>query len=120
MDFGRGQLVPYPDLLEELIALVREDAEELGCLAEVEYARNVVASGTSADRQVATYRARLWPVPTIRRRSPPSSMSGRRYDHRPVARALGSAPCSTMPAPPSKPPSPLAPPTPMLASSRAR
>ena len=59
MDFGRGQLVPYPDLLEELIALVREDAEELGCLAEVEYARNVVASGTSADRQVATYRAAL-------------------------------------------------------------
>ena len=56
MDFGRGELVPYPDLLEEIIDLVREDAEELGCLAEVEYARKVVASGTSADRQVATYR----------------------------------------------------------------
>jgi len=59
MDFGRGRLVPYADLLEELIDLVREDAEELGCLAEVEHARAIVASGTSADRQVATYRAAL-------------------------------------------------------------
>lgn len=59
MDFGRGRLVPYADLLEELIDLVREDAEELGCLAEVEHARTIVAVGTSADRQVATYQAAL-------------------------------------------------------------
>ena len=59
MDFGRGELVPFSDLLEEIIDLVREDAEELGCVAEVEYARNVVASGTSADRQVATYQAAI-------------------------------------------------------------
>jgi glutamate---cysteine ligase / carboxylate-amine ligase len=59
IDFGRGALVPYPQLLEELLALVRSDAEALGCLAEVEAARSIVARGTSADRQEALYHARL-------------------------------------------------------------
>ena len=57
MDYGRGELVPYGDLVEEIIDLVREDALELGCLAEVEHAREIVSGGTSADRQLATYRA---------------------------------------------------------------
>jgi carboxylate-amine ligase len=35
MDFGKGELVPYRDLVEELIGLVAEDAAELGCLAEL-------------------------------------------------------------------------------------
>jgi carboxylate-amine ligase len=52
-DFGKGELVPFGDLVEELIAMVREDAEALGCLTEVEHARTIVARGTSADRQVA-------------------------------------------------------------------
>lgn len=51
VDFGKGELVPYPALLEELIALVREDAERLGCVAEVEHTREIAARGTSADRQ---------------------------------------------------------------------
>jgi carboxylate-amine ligase len=51
VDFGKGELVAYADLLEELIELVREGAEELGCRAEVERAREIVARGTSADRQ---------------------------------------------------------------------
>ena len=55
VDFGKGVLVPYADLLDELIALVREDAERLGCLAEVEHAREIVARGTSADRQRRTF-----------------------------------------------------------------
>ena len=59
MDYGRGELVPYRDLVEEIIELVREDALELGCLAEVEHAREIAANGTSADRQLATYRAAL-------------------------------------------------------------
>ena len=59
MDYGRGELVPYGDLVEEIIDLVREDALELGCLAEVEHAREIVSGGTSADRQLATYRASL-------------------------------------------------------------
>ena len=52
-DFGRGELVAFGDLVEELLAMVREDAEALGCLPEVEHARTIVARGTSADRQVA-------------------------------------------------------------------
>lgn len=59
VDFGKGELVPYADLIEEFIELVRDDAEELGCLADVERARGIVAAGTSADRQLATYRASI-------------------------------------------------------------
>jgi carboxylate-amine ligase len=51
IDFGRGAVVPYADLLEEIIALVREDADALGCIAEVEAARGILGRGTSADRQ---------------------------------------------------------------------
>jgi glutamate---cysteine ligase / carboxylate-amine ligase len=59
-DFGRRELVPYPDLLEEIIALTREEALRLGCSAEIEHARDIVARGTSADRQLSIYReARL-------------------------------------------------------------
>ena len=55
MDFGRGQMVPYRDLVEELIDLVAEDAEALGCVAELERARGIAAEGTSADRQLKIY-----------------------------------------------------------------
>jgi carboxylate-amine ligase len=58
-DFGKGELVPFGDLVEELIAMVREDAEALGCLVEVEHARTIVARGTSADRQVARFKRLL-------------------------------------------------------------
>ncbi len=54
-DFGRGELVPFGDLVEELLAMVRDDAEALGCRPEVEHARTIVARGTSADRQVAHF-----------------------------------------------------------------
>jgi carboxylate-amine ligase len=56
VDFGKGELVPFPELVDELIDLVRQDATEMGCLAEVERARDIVSGGTSADRQLATYR----------------------------------------------------------------
>jgi carboxylate-amine ligase len=59
MDFGIGELVPYSELIDELIDLVRKDADELGCTAEVEHAREIVARGTSADRQLHAYREAL-------------------------------------------------------------
>lgn len=59
IDFGRGELVPYPELLEELIALVSEDAACFGCAAEIAKARDILARGTSAHRQLALYRARI-------------------------------------------------------------
>ncbi len=55
MDLGKRQLVPFSDLLEEIIEMVREDAEALGCLAEVEHARTIIARGTSATRQIRVY-----------------------------------------------------------------
>ncbi len=54
-DFGRGELVPYADLLEEILALIHDDAVALGCVDEVEGARRILAEGTSADRQLACF-----------------------------------------------------------------
>jgi glutamate---cysteine ligase / carboxylate-amine ligase len=57
-DLGKGELVPFRDLIEELLVMLREDAEALGCVRELEHARTIVDRGTSADRQVASF-ARL-------------------------------------------------------------
>ena len=56
VDFGRGEIVPFPQLMDELLELVREDAEHFGCLAEVEHARTIVERGTSSHMQAACYR----------------------------------------------------------------
>jgi carboxylate-amine ligase len=58
-DFGAGRLKPMKELVEELIEQVREDAQALGCLAEVERCRAIVAEGTSADRQLEVYHEAL-------------------------------------------------------------
>lgn len=55
-DFGKGELVPIKDLMEEILELVREDAAALQCEAEVAHARDIIALGTSADRQLACFR----------------------------------------------------------------
>jgi carboxylate-amine ligase len=55
IDFGVGAIVPYGDLLEELIELIKVDALALDCLPEVEHARQIVTRGTSAHRQLAVY-----------------------------------------------------------------
>ncbi len=55
VDFGKGQRVPFAELMEELIELVREDAEQLDCVSEIEHTREIVARGTSAQRQMALY-----------------------------------------------------------------
>ena len=56
VDFGRGVVVDYPELLEEMIELCAEDAEALGCAAEVAHARRIIERGTSAHWQVRTWR----------------------------------------------------------------
>jgi carboxylate-amine ligase len=57
LDLGKKRIVPFTELLEELIELVREDAEALGCVAEVEGLRRILVRGTSAHRQIAVYEA---------------------------------------------------------------
>ena len=55
IDFGSGKSVPYSNILEELIAWISEDADALGCLAEVENAREIIRRGSSACRQTEVY-----------------------------------------------------------------
>jgi len=55
VDFGKGRCFPYPDLFEEIIDLVRAEAEKMGCLAEVEHGRTIIARGTSAQLQREVY-----------------------------------------------------------------
>ena len=45
-----------PDALRARIALVAQDAERLDCVAEVAHARQIVARGTGAHRQIALYK----------------------------------------------------------------
>jgi len=59
VDFGRGQTVPFHELLEEILDLIREDAAHFGCIAAVEHARAIAADGTSADRQLAVWKAAI-------------------------------------------------------------
>jgi carboxylate-amine ligase len=59
VDFGKRRIVPYADLLEEIIALVGEDARHFGCVAEIEHAREIVRRGTSAHVQRRVYESAL-------------------------------------------------------------
>jgi carboxylate-amine ligase len=55
VDFGRGSVVPFPELLEEMFELVYEDAEFFDCVDELHHAREIVKRGTSAHWQVQSY-----------------------------------------------------------------
>jgi carboxylate-amine ligase len=55
LDFAKGELVPFADLLEEMLELVREDAETMGCTADIVHARTILKRGTSAHRQVKVF-----------------------------------------------------------------
>ena len=55
VDFGKGEVVDYQALLEEILQLVHVDALALDCLAEVEHARTILTRGTSAHRQIEVY-----------------------------------------------------------------
>ena len=55
VDFGRGQIVPFSDLMEELFEILGEDAEAFDCVAEIEHARTILQRGTSAHEQVSMY-----------------------------------------------------------------
>ncbi len=59
IDLGRGKMVPFGDLVGELIALVSDEAQELGCLDELEHLRNIAGNGSSADRQRQVFKAAI-------------------------------------------------------------
>ncbi len=55
IDFSKGCIVPYADLLEEILALIIEDAGSFGCVPEVQHARKILERGTSAHWQIKSY-----------------------------------------------------------------
>lgn len=55
VDFGRSKLVPFADLVEELLELILEDAEHFNCTDEVQHARAILRRGTSAHWQLKTF-----------------------------------------------------------------
>ena len=54
-DFGHRTTVPLADLIDEMIALLRPHAENLGCVAEIENAARICRRGTSADHQLRIF-----------------------------------------------------------------
>jgi carboxylate-amine ligase len=55
IDFSRGSIVDFSELLDEMLDHIREDAEALGCVREIRHARTIVRRGTSAHRQLKVY-----------------------------------------------------------------
>lgn len=59
VDFGKGRIVPYRELLDELLSLLAEDAEALDCQTELAQARTILERGTSAHHQTRIHREAL-------------------------------------------------------------
>lgn len=57
IDFGRGEVVPFEELVEELIDVLTEDGVALNSLDEIRGARSILETGNSATRQRAVYQA---------------------------------------------------------------
>ncbi len=56
IDFGRGELVEFRDLVEELLELLAVDARTLGISHELAHIRTIAKEGTSAHRQLVVFR----------------------------------------------------------------
>jgi carboxylate-amine ligase len=57
IDFGRGELVQFSDLMEEAIEMLAQDALEFDVIEELRHMRTIINEGTSAHRQLAVHRA---------------------------------------------------------------
>lgn len=55
IDLAKSEVVPFSGLLDELLGLISEDAEALGCTKELGHVQNILGRGTSAHRQLKTY-----------------------------------------------------------------
>ncbi|MDJ0904943.1 MAG: carboxylate-amine ligase [Woeseiaceae bacterium] len=55
IDLAKGDVVPFEELLNEMLCLIAEDAEALGCTDEVNDLRHILQRGTSAHRQLKKY-----------------------------------------------------------------
>ncbi len=59
IDLGKGHIIPFPQLMEELLDLIHDDAVALNCVKEVEHVRSILAHGTSAHRQLKVHEEAL-------------------------------------------------------------
>lgn len=59
VDFGLGEIVSFDTLVDEMLELIEQDADILGCRDEVEATRNILSSGVSSDRQRAIFTASI-------------------------------------------------------------
>jgi glutamate---cysteine ligase / carboxylate-amine ligase len=57
IDFGRGELVQFADLMEEAIEMLAQDALEFDVIEELRHMRTIIGEGTSAHRQLAVHNA---------------------------------------------------------------
>jgi len=55
IDLAKGNIVPFEELIDEMLSLVIEDARALGCEKEISHVRQILSRGTSAHRQLKDY-----------------------------------------------------------------
>ncbi|MCK6602988.1 MAG: carboxylate-amine ligase [Bacteroidetes bacterium] len=55
IDFGKNMEVPTIELLYELIELVADSADELGCRRDLMYIHKMISNGTGAERQIRVF-----------------------------------------------------------------
>lgn len=58
IDLARGEVVPFAELLDELIELTAEDAAALSCEDNIAHLREILRRGTSAHRQEQVFHQR--------------------------------------------------------------
>jgi len=57
IDFGKGEMVSFAALIEELLGMLAEDADALDCVNELAHVRTILETGTSAHEQCAAFDA---------------------------------------------------------------
>ena len=55
VDFGKGKVIPWSELLNEMLDLIYEDAVALECEDEVNHLRLILERGTSAHWQLRAF-----------------------------------------------------------------
>ena len=55
IDLAKGKIVPFEEMIDEMLSLVIDDARALGCEKEISHVRQILSRGTSAHRQLKRY-----------------------------------------------------------------
>jgi carboxylate-amine ligase len=55
IDFGKQQEIPLRDLMEEYLAMIDPEVEELGSREAIDGIRKILKNGTGADRQLKVF-----------------------------------------------------------------